>query len=136
MSELLDVQQLRERLAPLLQRRSDIAACYVLGSAVHGRLRPDSDIDLALMPAAEAAIPLTERMALAAELGAKIGRTVDLGVISSANLVYAAEAILGGRRIVTVDAEYTMAMETRLLGDYLQLKQDRREVEAAYHGAG
>ncbi len=135
MSESRDVQQLQEQLAPPLRRRSDIAAAYLLGSALHGRLRPDSDIDVALLPAAEGAIRLPARMALAAELGENLGRTVDLGIISSANLVYAAEAILGGRRIVTIDAEYVMAMETRLLGGYLQLKQDRREVEAAYRVA-
>lgn len=126
---------IQEQVLDLLQGRQDIAAAYVLGSAVRGGLRPDSDIDIALLPKDEADIPLQIRLELAAELETRLGRRVDLGVITPANLIYAAEAILKGRRIVTVDAEYTATMETRLLGCYLQLRQDRREVEKAYRVA-
>jgi hypothetical protein len=72
---------------------------------------------------------------LAAELERQVRRTVDVGVVTAGNLVYASEAILNGRRLVTFDADHAAAMETRLLGCYMQFRQDRRCVEAAYHAA-
>ncbi len=116
-----------------LQRK--IAAVYLMGSAVTGTLRPDSDIDIALMPANEYRISLDERMRLVSALTLRCGRDVDLGIISGTNLVYASEAILKGKRILTVDTEYVAMMETRLLGCYLQFREDRRVVEEAYCAA-
>ena len=52
-------------------------------------------------------------------LETRLNRAIDIGVITSKNLIYAGEAILNGRRIVTVQKDYTEAMETRLLGCYL-----------------
>jgi hypothetical protein len=60
------------------------------------------------------------------------GRTVDIGITSSKNLIYASEAILTGQRILTLQKDYTEATETRLMGCYLILKQDRKEVEGMY----
>lgn len=119
----------------LVQTQSGIAAAYLLGSAVAGQMRDDSDIDIALLPIAGKTVSLQERLAMAAALELQLGRTVDIGVITSANLVYASEAILKGTRIDVGDTDYTEAMETRQLGCYLQFREDRREVEEAYHAA-
>ena len=112
-----------------------IAAVYLMGSVVTGTLRPDSDIDIALMPAKDSCISLDERMHLVSALTLLCGRDVDLGIISGTNLVYASEAILKGKRIVTVDTDCVAMMETRLLGCYLQFREDRRVVEEAYCAA-
>ncbi len=125
------IKQLRE----LLSERPGIAAAYLMGSVAADRMRADSDIDIALLPDAGVSFPLQDRLALAAALESHLGRTVDIGVISSANLVYASEAILRGKRIVVRDKDYTDTTETRLLGVYLQFKEDRREVEEAYRAA-
>ncbi len=135
MDDFLTDPHIREQVLEVAGRRDDVAAAYLLGSAAHGRMRPDSDIDVALLPARGRDIPLPARLELAAELERRLGRNVDLGVITPANLIYAAEAILNGRRLVTMDEEFTAETETRLLGCYLQLKQDRREVEKAYRVA-
>jgi len=109
-----------------------VAAVYLLGSALTGRLRGDSDIDIAILPANRCAISVQERLQVAARLELALGRTIDIGVLDGMNLVYAHEAILKGRRIVTRDINYTDAAETRFLGCYLQLREDRREIEGAY----
>ena len=112
-----------------------IAAVYLLGSAAAGTLRPDSDIDIALLLGEGCRISLDERMQLVSVLTLRLGRDVDMGVISSANLVYASEAILKGKRLLTVDQDYVAMTETRLLGCYLQFRADRRVVEEAYRAA-
>jgi predicted nucleotidyltransferase len=129
------IEQLVAKAFPILERQVGLAAVYLLGSALSGQQRDDSDIDLALMPANGCEIPLQERLSLAAQLEVTLARPIDLGVISPRNLIYAHEAILKGRRIATFDRNYTENVETRLLGSYLQLRQDRAEVEEAYHAA-
>lgn len=115
--------------------RSGIVAVYLMGSAATGKLRPDSDIDIALLPAAHCRIPVDEQVSFSSALALELGREVDLGVITSSNLVYASEAILKGKRILAVDPEYVSMTETRLLGCYLSFREDRRVVEEAYGAA-
>lgn len=95
-------------------------------------MRQDSDIDIALLPAAEQDIPLQFRLEIAAALELRLRKPVDIGVITSKNLIYASEAILHGLRIVTLQKEYAEAVEVRLLGCYLTFRQDRQEVEESY----
>ena len=126
------VRAIKRHLADALADRTDIAAAYLLGSAAKGALRNDSDIDVALLPLAEQDVPLQSRLELAADLELRLGRPVDIGVISKKNLIYASEAILNGLRLVTLQREYTEAMETRFLGCYLTFRQDRKQVEENY----
>lgn len=130
-----DISALAEELNGVLQGKASIAAAYVLGSAVTGRLRNDSDIDIALLPMEEQNVSVQTRLALASRLEARLKRVVDVGVITARNLVYAREAILKGRRIVTLQEAYAEAAETRLLGLYLTYRQDRKAVEESYRVA-
>ena len=127
-----DIQFITEQVSCLLAERSDIAAAYLLGSAVTGNLRDDSDIDIALLPLKEQEITLQSRLELSAQLEMKFNRTTDIGVITAKNLIYASEVILKGYRIVTLQKDYTEAMEIRLLGCYFTFRQDRKEVEESY----
>ena len=121
--------------AYLMQTPPGIAAAYLIGSATAEKMRPDSDIDIALLPMVGKTCSLHERLAMAATLESRLGRTVDIGIITAANLIYASEAILTGTRIDVGDKDAIDAMETRLLGCYLQFREDRHEVEEAYHAA-
>jgi predicted nucleotidyltransferase len=103
-----------------------------LGSAVRGELRDDSDIDIALLPVDEKDISLLVRLELAAQLEVLLSRRLDIGLITSANLIYASEAIFKGQRILTLQKDYTEAMEVRLLGCYYTFRQDRKVVEESY----
>ncbi len=130
-----EIQRVTKHITHILGDQPGIAAVYLLGSAATGMLRDDSDIDIALLPVDEQAISLQSRLEIAALLETRLNRTIDIGVITSKNLIYAGEAILNGRRIVTVQKDYTEAMETRLLGCYLTFRQDRKEVEESYRAA-
>lgn len=119
-----------------IQRRlaqdNRVLAAYLLGSAASGRMRPDSDLDLALMTMPDAELSSLDRIALAASLGLDLGIVVDIGELSSRNLVYAKEAILAGRRIFTRDLFQADLTACTLLGMYFQFNEERREVLDAY----
>lgn len=126
------ISSIAKQVTCILGGQSAIAAVYLLGSAVAGELRDDSDIDIALLPMDEQAISLQSRLEMASLLEGRLNRTVDVGVITTSNLIYASEAILKGKRILTVQKDYTEALETRLLGCYLTFRQDRKTVEESY----
>jgi predicted nucleotidyltransferase len=105
---------------------------YLLGSAAKGAMRPDSDIDLALMLTAENNASRSAFVDLGARLTLKLGHEVDIGVISSANLVYARQAILVGKRLYARDRMAVETREAELLGLYARFHEDRAEVLDAY----
>ena len=107
-------------------------AAYALGSVVRGELRTCSDIDIALLPASHLTLTAYDLLELAGRLTDIAGRPVDLGVLSSRNLVYAHQAILTGKcvwRRTGTSAEMRIAT---LLGLYIRFQFDRREVLDAY----
>ena len=116
----------------LLAADERIEAAYLLGSAAQGRLRPESDVDIAVMPARDKSLNAVERCLLAASLSLELGREVDLGLLSSANLVYARQAILTGHRLFARDAFRADLQAASLLGMYERFNLDRREVSNAY----
>ncbi len=119
-------------ILPLFNNDPDIMALYVLGSAATDSMRPDSDIDLAILYEPGHEHTALQRAEIAADATCTLGRDVDCGELSSRNLVYAREAILKGRRLFARDAFRADSMETNLLGMYTRFNEDRREVLDAY----
>ncbi len=112
-----------------------ILAAYLHGSIVKGGLRPDSDVDCALLLYPGCDMASRELMTLTGELSGKLGVTLDIGVLSNRNLVYFVQAIHNGSRIFCRDESLTDALVSLAFSLYGRLKEDRREVEAAYHVA-
>jgi predicted nucleotidyltransferase len=123
---------LLEAVASHLSRHDHVAAAYLLGSAAEGRLRSDSDVDIAILSLTPKGLPLLERLHLAAELSSIVGREVDLGVLTTRNLVYAKEAVTRGRLIFDRDHLVTARFEMYTLSMYASLQEARREVLRAY----
>jgi len=116
----------------ILSDDARILAVYLLGSALRENLGPESDIDLALMLEAGAKLSSTERLKIANDLAYKLERTVDLGEISSANLVYSREAFLTGAPVFLRNPEKAALRRAALMGMYIQFNLDRKEVLDAY----
>ena len=114
------------------RRRDIVQAVYLLGSAVKGTMRRDSDIDVAVMLAPGDASSRSALMDMGAVLALKLGHEVDIGVVSSANLVYARQVILTGKRLYARDQTFVESREAELLGLYARFHEDRREVLDAY----
>ena len=115
-----------------LGQEKDLAAAYLLGSGARGRLRPDSDLDLALLPVCGRVISPEDRLSLAADLEELARRPVDLGVLSTANLVYAKEAVAQGVLIFERDPSARARFAMLALSMYAGLQESRREVLQAY----
>ncbi len=117
---------------PILENDPRILALYLLGSALSGRMRSDSDIDMAVLLEPGQELPALERAQLAASMALELKRDVDLGELGSRNLVYAREAILKGRRLWTRQAGRADLRAAILLGMYARFNGERSEVTNAY----
>lgn len=123
-------QQLKA-LAGRLKSLSGLVAAYLHGSGARGRLRPESDLDIALLFEAErpsASILLD----LAVDLEPVIGRTLHLGVLSCENLIYATEVYQHGRELLCLDEALKDRFFMQLLSSYADFNHARREVLDAY----
>jgi len=115
-----------------LRRCEPVLAAYLLGSAARDQLRGDSDVDVAILLNRRGRLAPDERIALTAELAAVFGRPVDLGVLSTANVVYAKEAVVTGRLLFARDPNVAAEFAMLSLSMYASLQESRREVLRAY----
>ena len=113
-------------------RESTIVAVWILGSAVTERLREDSDVDFAIYYEPETVRDFESHGRLLLDLEAILQRTVDLGRLSSRNLVYAVQATQYGKLLYARDPHEALAFVSRMQTLYLDLKHDRKIVEDAY----
>ncbi len=120
------------QLKVLLWQDERIAAAYLLGSAASGRMRPDSDIDVAILPVQGLSFTSLDRAELAGRLSYELGRSVDMGLLSSANLVYSRQVLEKGARLFMKNPLYVQLMETTLLSMYLWFNEERKELLHAY----
>ena len=127
----IDDQRMTAAVAAL-RRCEAVQAAYLLGSAATDRLRNDSDVDVAILPRHRTGLPIEERLAITAELATIFGRPVDLGVLSTANVVYATEAVTTGRLLCERDRTETARFAMLALSMYASLQEARREVLRAY----
>lgn len=121
-----------EKIISVLKKDPRIAAAYLFGSAVNGELRSDSDIDIAVLPVPGIFLKQMDLLTLSSQLEDHCGREVDIGILSSKNLIYTREAILKGQCVYEVDDIYSRLFVATVLGLYAQLKIERKEVEDAY----
>ena len=68
-----------------LLTRAGVEVAILFGSAAKGRLRPDSDIDIGILPSPDRVLGFDEELALAAELDKMLGGEVDLVRLDTAS---------------------------------------------------
>ena len=127
-----EIQLKLETLVQRLQSEPSICAAFLHGSAAKECLRSTSDVDIAILPMPRIRIPLTERLQLAGELELLFGRVVDLGILSTHNLVYAKEVVEHGTLLFTKKNLLSDRFIATTLSMYADLQQDRKEVLHAY----
>ena len=115
-----------------VEKEPRILAAYLLGSGARDQLRPDSDIDIGIILEPGQKMSPLERINMANSISYALGKTVDMGLINSKNLVYAKEAIFTGRKIFARDESRSLLENARLLGMYIRFNEDRKEVLDAY----
>ncbi len=119
----------------MLKGQPSILAAYLHGSTAKGTARPDSDVDLALLPNPGEHLSLQFRLECAGELESILGCPVDIGELSSRNLVYAKEVIANGQEIFTTNRFQSELFMATSLAMYAELQQQRKEVLDAYTAA-
>jgi len=127
----IDEQTLAAAVAAI-QACCSVEAAFLLGSAAADRLRTDSDVDVAILPRHRAGLTAEDRLVLTGELTRIFRRPVDLGVLSTTNVVYAKEAIATGRLLFERDRRVTARFAMLALSMYASLQEARREVLRAY----
>jgi len=125
---MLDLSAIEQEI----DRDRRILSAYILGSALSGRMRPDSDLDIAILPVSGEPLAQVDIAELSASLSLSAERTVDVGVLSSHNLIYASEAILKGKRFFCRDTFQADLAVATLLGLTARFKFEREEIVNAY----
>jgi len=116
----------------LRERVSGLAAVYLFGSAARGEVRLESDVDPGLLLAPGADLSSEQRLDLAADLGSRAGRTVDLSVLARpGGTVLGKEVVTTGRRLWGDGTQTAAEFEMYALSAYARLREDRAPVEAA-----
>jgi uncharacterized protein len=109
-----------------------IAAVYIHGSFAKNTIHNNSDIDLAILLNKNEKISSLELLNFSTDLDIKLERHIDIGFLSSENLVYSKEVIKNGLRTYCNKENFTMLMEATLLSMYANLQQERKEILNAY----
>lgn len=125
-------EQLLNAAIDELRQSEFVDAAYLLGSAATEQLRSDSDVDVAVLCREHGPLTVAERLRLSARLAAVLGRPVDLGALTTSNVVYAKEAVATGRLIFERDHRVTARFAMLALSMYASLQEARREVLRAY----
>lgn len=126
------ITTVENKIRPLLHQDDKIQAAYLLGSTIYGRLRPDSDIDLAILPIVPKSYSTMDRLMLASRLQSELDREIDIGILGSHDLIYASQTVLHGKCIYYRDRFARDLFAATCLSLYYELKRQRIEVERAY----
>jgi predicted nucleotidyltransferase len=104
----------------------DLIALYRFGSQAKGNIRPESDVDLAVL--ARHPIPALRRFELAQELAAQLHRDVDLVDLRSASTVMRMQVISTGECLFKVCDQLQGEFEDLVYSTYARLNEERREI--------
>jgi uncharacterized protein len=109
----------------------NVQGIWLFGSAAAGTLRADSDIDLAIL----AAEPMgkIDQLTLKQALEDATGRAIDLIDLGDPDLstILKYEAVTRGLQIADLDPRVTGSHVIQIQLDYVDLMEDRREIDAA-----
>jgi len=101
----------------------DMQAAYLFGSAATGDLRPESDLDIAvLMQHPLSSLKLHE---FSEKIAQGMGRDVDLIDLGSASTVLQMQVLSTGKRIICNDVLDVGSFEDRVFSDYARLNEER-----------
>lgn len=110
----------------LRQSYPDLIAIYVFGSFERGAMRPESDIDLAILTTQT--LGACDRWHLAQRLANIINREVDLVDLKKASTVMRMQVISTGRCLYESDPSERDRFEDYVYSSYARLNEERREI--------
>ena len=120
----LEMPAIHRAIARCVSARSEIQAAYLFGSTATGRVRPDSDIDIAVLltRAPDAKRALDYRLKLMTDLGAAFHRPdVDVVVLNEAPLLLAHRVLSTGTLVFARSAAARVRFQVRIAAMYADL---------------
>jgi predicted nucleotidyltransferase len=112
----------------LLEAIPGCQAIYCFGSWGTEAERPDSDIDIAVLPLH--ALAPVHSWELAQKLASLAGRSVDLVDLLRASTVLRMQVVAYGERLYSSDVEGVEQFEDTVFSSYVRLNEERREILA------
>lgn len=109
-----------------------ISAAYLHGSHAKGTDREESDLDIALLPNPKTQLSATDLASVESELSMLLRKPVDVGILSTQNLIYAMEVLENGRLISMKDQNLADLFFATAMAQYADFREKRKPVEAAY----
>jgi predicted nucleotidyltransferase len=111
-------------LLEYLAAQPDVVAAYIFGSVAQGRARPQSDVDIAVLLAADLdeETRFDRRLRLGWEVERLIGRQTDLVVLNDAPPLLQHQVLKHGRLIFERDRAARVEFEVRAGQIYADLK--------------
>lgn len=120
-------KNLMDRLVQvLLAAVPDCQAIYRFGSWGTENERPESDLDLAILP--DVPLDSLHRWELAQKLAILAGRDVDLVDLLAASTVLRMQVLAQGERLYSADETFVARFEISVLSSYARLNEERREI--------
>ena len=119
-----EVPSIGRAIARMVSRRREIQATYLFGSTVTGRVRPDSDVDVAVLLTrpAGAKRSVDYRLKLMADLGAALHRSdVDVVILNDAPPLLAHRVLSRGVLVFERSASARVRFQVRTAALYNDL---------------
>ena len=113
-------------LRALRERIGEPVVVYRFGSSVEGPLRPESDLDYAVL--ATSALDPVQRFDLQEHLAGVLRRSVDLVDLRSASTVMRMQVISRGVTLAVGDPVEKERFELLVYASYARLNEERREI--------
>ena len=121
---MTEMSSIQRAIARCVSKRREIRAAYLFGSAATGRMRPDSDLDVALLLARplDARRSLAYRLKLMTDLGAALHRSdVDVVILNDVPPLLAHRVLSKGKLVFERSASDRVRFQVRIAGLYADL---------------
>ena len=137
MNPMLTADEIASAVASELERFPHLTFAVLFGSAASGRMRPDSDVDVAVYGASAGRLEIEQEREIVRETEIQIAleratqRNVDLLVMNRAPATVCSSALTSGRVVLMRDAafysRYFLAV-TSVAIDFLQTEREYRSI--------
>lgn len=98
----------------------------IFGSAISGRMLPESDIDIAFL--SEQKLDVYDVFMVGQKLAGLLDRNVDLVDLQRASTVFQARVVTTGQVIYSADENKRMVFEMVTLKKYARLNEERKRI--------
>ncbi len=122
-----EMSDLVVKLKGFFQKRSEVLLAFLFGSEAAGRAREDSDVDIAILVAAD--FDASMLLDLRSELCSMLGRDVDISVLNDASPILKMQVLQKGLLLKDCTPPLFPGFYAGSLKEYEDLKYFRRNAE-------